>query len=320
MITTTDISYMSDDEDDNQLTYRIAANISNTILLAATGAAGSHMSSTDTDTDDQTILTINISSPVGGGNQTSSIQTEGVSAPLVIICYSLIIMVSLCGNLLVCKVAFGQKDMRTTTNMLIASLACSDIVMTGFNIPFNVARLLLLDWPFGQVLCIAVPFVQVSCVYVSTITMTVIAVHRLVTVTQKRTTHTFAPGKIAATVGCVWLLAGTLSLPHAGFNRLTNVLVDGESKVRCRPNYQMFGGSVSLRSLMLFLSLEIVITQYLLPLSITMVMYVKIGWIISKQGKLIGKLSDERKRRQSEAKRRRIFMLAIAVATFAVCW
>lgn len=50
---------------------------------------------------------------------------------LIITCYSLIILVSLTGNLLVCRVAFGTREMRTTTNLLIASLACSDIVMTG---------------------------------------------------------------------------------------------------------------------------------------------------------------------------------------------
>ena len=40
-------------------------------------------------------------------------------------------MVGLTGNLLVCRVAFGTRQMRTTANLLIASLACSDIVMIG---------------------------------------------------------------------------------------------------------------------------------------------------------------------------------------------
>ncbi len=56
---------------------------------------------------------------------------DNVTNALIIFCYSLIIVVSLCGNVLVCKVAFGSKDMRSTTNMLIASLACSDIVITS---------------------------------------------------------------------------------------------------------------------------------------------------------------------------------------------
>ena len=45
--------------------------------------------------------------------------------------YSLIILVGLTGNLLVCRVTFSTRQMRTTTNLLIASLACSDIVMIG---------------------------------------------------------------------------------------------------------------------------------------------------------------------------------------------
>ena len=82
---------------------------------------------------------------------------------IVILSYSVIIVVSLCGNLLVIKViAFGKKKMLTTTNILIASLAVSDIVMTTFNIPFNVARLLMDHWPFGAFMCVAVPFVQVG--------------------------------------------------------------------------------------------------------------------------------------------------------------
>ena len=233
----------------------------------------------------------------------STLYVETVSAPAVMACYSLIIVVSLCGNIIVCKVAFGQKDMRTTTNMLIASLASSDIVMTAFNIPFNVARILLADWPFGQILCFLVPFIQTACVYVSTFTMTVIALHRLWTVTQKRTTHIFSASKIVMTVMVIWLLASTLSLPHSAFLKLKEVDLNGVTVIRCRQDHPKFDFNFQL-----FLSLEVFITQYLLPLSITMIVYIKIGFIISKQGKLIGKLSDERKRRQSEAKRRRILM------------
>ena len=98
---------------------------------------------------------------------------------IIITCYSFIVIISLIGNCMVIKIIlFGKQKMLTTTNILIASLAFSDIVMTSLNIPFNVARLLLDSWPFGQTLCVLVPFIQVSCVYVSTFTMTIIAYHR----------------------------------------------------------------------------------------------------------------------------------------------
>jgi hypothetical protein len=185
---------------------------------------------------------------------------------ITICCYSLIVCVSLCGNLLVCKVAFGKRKMRTTTNMLIASLACSDLVMTTFNIPFNVARLLLLNWPFGSVLCFLVPFIQTSCVYVSTFTMTVIAVHRWWTVTKRTTSRTFSCVRLIVVVIIIWLLAATLSLPHSMFNEIKQANVYGKIVNRCRVTHPELYFDIPL-----FLSVEVFITQYLTPLLITLV-------------------------------------------------
>ncbi|GIY64683.1 substance-K receptor [Caerostris extrusa] len=68
--------------------------------------------------------------------------------------------------------------MRSSTYVFIANLALSDFMMTVLNIPFNVARILLNDWPFGSFMCSFVPLVQITSVYVSTFTMTCIAVDR----------------------------------------------------------------------------------------------------------------------------------------------
>ena len=234
---------------------------------------------------------------------------------VIITCYGLIVVVSLCGNLLVCKVGFTKKKMRTTTNILIASLACSDIVMTGFNIPFNIARLLLPNWPFGAFLCFFVPFIQTSCVYVSTFTMTVISLHRYRTITKRSTFRSFSPLKLFAVIVVIWLLAIVFALPVSIFNKVKEANLYGQVLSRCRTNFPKVGFNFSL-----FLSVEILLTQYVIPLTITCVVYLKIGCIVYKQGKLAGQSNDERKRRQIEAKRRRIIMLALAVIVFAVCW
>ena len=234
---------------------------------------------------------------------------------LIIFCYSLIIVVSLCGNLLVVKViVFGKRKMLTTTNILIASLAFSDIVMTTFNIPFNVARLLMDSWPFGAFLCVFVPSVQVACVYVSTFTMTVIAFHRWWTLKSNQNSESMTKGQLTVTIGSVWLLAAILSLPHSIFNK-TFVVKTIENLVRCEVDYPDidFGFQV-------WLSVEAFTTQYFIPLSISIWLYIKIGIIVSKQGRIAGQSTDERKRLQSEARKRRIIMLILVVAAFAICW
>lgn len=58
----------------------------------------------------------------------------------IIISYTLIIFVSLCGNILVLRVIFSRRKLHTTTNLLIASLACADLLTTTLNVPFNVSR------------------------------------------------------------------------------------------------------------------------------------------------------------------------------------
>lgn len=83
---------------------------------------------------------------------------------LIIAFYFTIVVVSLFGNLLVCYVILKRKRMRISTNLLMANLALSDLLMTVINIPFNIARILLTDWPFGSTLCILVPLVQVTSV------------------------------------------------------------------------------------------------------------------------------------------------------------
>ncbi len=56
----------------------------------------------------------------------------------VIVCYSLIIFISLFGNLLVCYVILSKQRLRArTTNILIANLTVSDLLMTTLNIPIT---------------------------------------------------------------------------------------------------------------------------------------------------------------------------------------
>lgn len=178
---------------------------------------------------------------------------------IVIIFYSIIVCVSLCGNLLVLRVVFGKKKMRTTTNLLIASLALADVLTTTLNIPFNVARFLLFNYPFGKILCILVPFIQVCCVYVSTLTMGVIAIHRFWTITgfnsQSKSISTF---KLGTVILMVWIIAGGLALPHSVFNKIVPTVYKNESYNRCRVVYPKLNFDFPF-----WLSIEAFFTQYL---------------------------------------------------------
>lgn len=57
---------------------------------------------------------------------------------VIILVYGIIVIVSLCGNLAVCKVILCRQAMRRRiTNVFIVNLTISDLLMTIFTIPMN---------------------------------------------------------------------------------------------------------------------------------------------------------------------------------------
>lgn len=56
---------------------------------------------------------------------------------LLIVAYSVIIVISLFGNVLVCQVVIKNKRMHSATSLFIANLAVADIMITLLNTPFT---------------------------------------------------------------------------------------------------------------------------------------------------------------------------------------
>ena len=70
----------------------------------------------------------------GGESQVGSVKTLLVAA------YSLIIVLSLVGNALVCHVVVKNKRSQSATSLFILNLAVADIFITVLNTPFTLVR------------------------------------------------------------------------------------------------------------------------------------------------------------------------------------
>lgn len=82
-------------------------------------------------------------------------QDGGVKA-LLVAAYSLIIVVSLFGNVLVCHVVVKNKRSQSATSLFIVNLAVADIFITVLNTPFTLVRSPLMRW----CVCARVHFVK----------------------------------------------------------------------------------------------------------------------------------------------------------------
>ncbi|XP_054162420.1 G-protein coupled receptor 83-like [Oppia nitens] len=232
---------------------------------------------------------------------------------LIAFSYSLIVFISLCGNLLVCK-TICTKTTRNSTNILIANLAFSDILMTIFNIPFTVVDILLTDWIFGQWMCFLVPFIQACCVYVSAFTMVVIAVNRWQSIYQTKYRQRNQSidniwSKLIAVIVIIWILAAIHSIPHTVFNGVVLMETEDNQEIkRCRtipPN--------CLPNIQLYITIITFATQYFIPLSISAVVYIRIGFTMASLGNVCSVVNEEQRNELSYKKRRRILLLVLIV-------
>ena len=98
--------------------------------------------------------------------------------------YSIILVVSLIGNLTVLFVIARSKKMRTATNIILANVASSDLLISVFSIPremvevFFGSRRWLIGGEAGLILCKLLYYVQDVSVAVSIQSLVVIAIDR----------------------------------------------------------------------------------------------------------------------------------------------
>ena len=116
----------------------------------------------------------------------------------------------------------------------------------------------------------------------------------------------------------IWLLAFCASLPHAIFNQVITMNTQRFGTVqRC---LSVFSSDKEREMLWRqILTIETFLTQYMIPLSLAWIIYLRIGFTIYKTSP-VGQVTQIQSQRLTDKKRRRIVMLILIVSIFALCW
>ena len=248
--------------------------------------------------------------------KSEDLEQEDQKNRILIISYSLIIIVSIIGNVLVCKVIFEKRSSLSTTNVMIANLAISDLMMTVINIPFNIVRFVLANWPFGETLCILVPFTQSVSVHCSSLTMMFIAIERYKNLLHNSHIYCKCFDKcfpFASILIIIWVLSAIFSIPHGIYNRVEAMHVWTDI-IRCRVVYPEPKDLYNQRFTVISL-----LSQYLVPIILTFVCYVRISLFLWHR-EIIGNPTEGHRISIIRRKKRRIKMLITVVVVFAICW
>lgn len=239
---------------------------------------------------------------------------------LLIVAYSTVIAVGLVGNSCLVFIISRQKEMRNVTNILIANLSCSDILMCVVCLPVTVIYTLMDRWILGEALCKVTPFVQCMSVTVSIFSLVLIALERHQLIIHP-TGWTPVAGHSYLAVAVTWMVACFISLPFLSFSILTN-----EPFQNLSIPFNPFSDHAICMELWpsernrLAYTTSLLLFQYCLPLLLILLCYLRIFLRLRLRRKdMAEQASDARQRKARNAQRVNTMLVAIVVA-FALCW
>ncbi|XP_074518674.1 neuropeptide Y receptor type 2 [Halichoeres trimaculatus] len=236
-----------------------------------------------------------------------STKLVGVRVAL-ILAYSTIILFGVIGNSLVIYVVFKFKNLHTVTNFFIVNLAVADLLVNTLCLPFTLVYTLYGEWKFGQVLCFMLPCAQGIAVHVSIITLNVIALDRHRSIVYHTETK-MSKEMCALVIAITWAVSALLASPLAIFREYGTIDLSPDESIQvCTekwPGSSMNGSIYSITALLI---------QYVLPLVVTSVAYIRI-WNKLKNHMACAGRNDRNHRRKKTMK-----MLLTMVVVFAVSW
>jgi len=230
---------------------------------------------------------------------------------VLIISYSVLVIIALFGNILVCHVIFSRKRMRTVTNIFIANLAVSDLLLIILNVPFNLAKTMMTEWLFGSAMCHIMNMSLITSVYASTFTLSVIALDRQRVLLYPLRPRILKSGGLIM-VAVIWIASIILALPYGIYSKTKEMDFLVEEQLRCASFYPS-------EKFEQYLTVVTIVLQYVIPLAVIAVTYGRIVRRIWERSDL-GAVTAYQHACRSKHKKKSIKMLMVVVIVFAICW
>lgn len=230
---------------------------------------------------------------------------------LLIVGYSALMIIALFGNVLVCHVIFSRRRMRTVTNIFIANLAVSDLLLIILNVPFNLAKTMMTEWLFGSAMCHIMNMSLITSVYASTFTLTVIALDRQRVLLYPLRPRILKSGGLVV-VAVIWIVSIMLALPYGIYSKTNEMDFLVEKVLRCASFYPS-------ETFEQYLTVFTILLQYVIPLTVIAVTYGRIVRRIWERTDL-GAVTAYQHACRSKHKKKSIKMLMLVVIVFAICW
>ncbi|KFQ23043.1 Neuromedin-U receptor 2 [Mesitornis unicolor] len=230
--------------------------------------------------------------------------------------YTLIFVVGVVGNSLVCLVILKHRNMKTPTNYYLFSLAISDLLLLLFGMPLEVYEMWS-NYPFlfGPIGCYFKTALFETVCFASILTVTTVSVERYIAVLHPFRAKLESTRKRALrTIVVLWVLSVLFALPNTGTHGImlqyfpNGTLVPGSATCTVVMPMWIYNCIVQITSFLF----------YVLPMGLISVLYYLMGLRLKGDKSLEAEemaVNVQRPSRKSVTK-----MLFVLVIVFAICW
>ncbi|KAI6176805.1 putative neuropeptide Y receptor 11 [Aphelenchoides bicaudatus] len=246
---------------------------------------------------------------------------------IIIIAYSLVIFLGVCGNLLTIIAILRNKTMRTARNFFILNLAFSDFFMCTVTSSITLYTVLYMFWPFGSVSCKLAGSVQGFTIFLSSFSISAIALDRYVLVifpTKRERQHNLS----LLFFSLIWIISFLLALPVLDASDLNVLFKDKNCDITltiCNEKNEKWQ--------QMFISKEIytigvLVFQYSVPLISIAFVYTRIARRMGTRFAARASLPDvthdaivtRRRKSIADRQRRTHYLMICLVVVFAIAW
>ncbi|NWR54109.1 DRD3 protein, partial [Bucorvus abyssinicus] len=187
------------------------------------------------------------------------------------LCYCILILAIIFGNVLVCLAVLRERTLQTTTNYLVVSLAVADLLVATLVMPWMVYLEVTGGvWTFSRIFCDIFVTMDVMMCTASILNLCAISIDRY-TAVVKPVQYQYSTGqsscrRVSLMIVVVWVLAFAVSCPLLfGFNTTADPSVCSISN----PSFIIYSSLVS----------------FYLPFMVTLLLYVRIYLVLRQRQK-----------------------------------
>lgn len=131
------------------------------------------------------------------------------------VCYAIIFVAGILGNVVTCIIINKNKSMHTATNYYLFNLAISDLMLLISGMPLDIYNMWIPNqYPFSSAVCMALGMISETTANATVLTITSFTVERYIAICHPFRQHMMDLSRAVKFIFAIWVVSFCLAIPQ----------------------------------------------------------------------------------------------------------